>query len=276
MFPRAHAKRSAFTLIETLVVIAIIAVLLGLLLSAIAAARNAYLHLQCKNQMRQIILGWNIYSNSQPVWEFEVLKSFPVMTPYPEILEAAGYPIIGGSPDNNYQMQIPNVPFLRCPVDPTLVGTENEARYKEYVSYPFNALVYKQGTRFPESISDGVSTTVGFSERYGIIPGSHFMLTLLGSSPNVALGDVRPASFCDARFQDNQPTHDASTGRCTGSQTGVTFLAKPKINRDIAGEMMSGHNSSLNLAFLDGSVRSVSQSVDAGPFWAQMTPASGD
>jgi prepilin-type N-terminal cleavage/methylation domain-containing protein len=63
----SQAKRSAFTLIETLVVLAIIAVLLGLLLSAIAAARNAYLHLQCKNQMRQIILGWNIHSNSQPV-----------------------------------------------------------------------------------------------------------------------------------------------------------------------------------------------------------------
>jgi len=59
---RRHCRTKAFTLIELLVVIAIIAILAAILFPVFAQAREAARKTSCLSNMKQLTLGWLMYS----------------------------------------------------------------------------------------------------------------------------------------------------------------------------------------------------------------------
>jgi len=59
--PAERAARRGFTLVELLVVVAVVAVLLGVLLPVLAGARNTGRDAACKSHLRQIALAFVMY-----------------------------------------------------------------------------------------------------------------------------------------------------------------------------------------------------------------------
>jgi prepilin-type N-terminal cleavage/methylation domain-containing protein len=75
MITKLRPRRTGFTLVELLVVIAIIGVLIALLLPAIQAAREAARRAQCKDNLKQLALGCQLYLSARKTLPYGGKKS---------------------------------------------------------------------------------------------------------------------------------------------------------------------------------------------------------
>ena len=62
-FPRAGKAPAAFTLLELLLVMAVIAIMAALLFPALTKARGRAQAISCLNNARQLAVGWALYSD---------------------------------------------------------------------------------------------------------------------------------------------------------------------------------------------------------------------
>src|SRR5687767_3362658 len=72
MSMRVGKSRQAFSPIELLVVLAIIAILIGLLMPMLSGARRAAKNVQCKSNLRQLGHALQLYANVNEGWFFPV------------------------------------------------------------------------------------------------------------------------------------------------------------------------------------------------------------
>ncbi|MBI2948401.1 MAG: prepilin-type N-terminal cleavage/methylation domain-containing protein [Verrucomicrobia bacterium] len=74
---KAPRSKRAFTLIELLIVIAIIAVLASLLLPALSQAKRSAYSVRCKSNLRQLATGLQLYVDDHQVYPSWASTSMP-------------------------------------------------------------------------------------------------------------------------------------------------------------------------------------------------------
>jgi prepilin-type N-terminal cleavage/methylation domain-containing protein len=300
-------SRTAFTLVELLVTIAIVSVLVALLLPAIAAAREAARSVSCRNNLRQQALAthhshethgklppqFGIYGPGHGSLFFHLLPFFEQENLYREgydptarLHDLAWMPDAGGGWIALHGLVKPAgwaggraVKPLRCLSDTSLRHALDWASGD--ATYAGNFQVFGQpatgqwqgAARMPASFQDGLSSTILFAEKYSRCDGP----------PSVDSSQLGGAWW--GRGIDGLDLLTPVFARSWGPGSTATgpaskFLVQPHPFTGPAANciaaLASTPHASLNVAMADASVRTISPGILGEIWWAACTPADGD
>jgi prepilin-type processing-associated H-X9-DG protein len=259
---RSSQRLRAFSLFELLVIIAVIAILLGLLLPAIQKVRQAASRTQCANNLKQINLATincaDTYGGQLPPSFGSFIKEgnegtiFFHILPYIEqdnLYKNAddGHGNLSAWNNNTFSYLIKT---YICPDD---TSGEPNGLYSGWLAtsnYACNFLAFGlTGARFPASFTDGTSNTMIFTEK----------LKLCNAGPNAwAYGadtDWAPM-FARANF--------------------AKFQVLPKLDQCNPALPQSPHVGGINVGLADGSVRMVNESISPLTWYSACTPNGGE
>ena len=284
-------RRRAYSLLELIVVIAIIGLLIGILLPAVQKVRDSARRAQSANQVRQLALSLH---HASGVTNGYVGGAAPasvtvavagVGTPSP-MLFAAFY-AEGRDPKDFFKDGFAvQFKILHSPGDPTLADITFPT--SDFVtSYSWSFPVFAGEPKFPTSIGDGTSNTILFAERYynprANPPGAAIFDAMKGNPPFISSLNGMPdyyterrATFADPVWNDVHAITSGSPPTTRPSVAGVTFQVRPRVEEANCHMLQTPYSAGLLVAMADGSVRTIGSGVSETTFWAAITPNGGE
>lgn len=275
-------SRKGLTLLETLIVFAIIAVMIGLLLPAVQQVRTAALLLASKNNVKQICLGIHQHAEvKRGLLSRWSAMGFTDVLPYLE--ESNLLERMIASPDGTFSFRQPLAVFTN-PLDPSF-GTSSvlpswlNASKVSASSYALNAQFFHDYPHM-KKITDGTSHTIWLAEHYGWnCNGTTFLYSVTEYSH---WKPFQPATFAQGGIIPRRPAPGdyypitTSYPPVSTAAGGVTFQVRPAIDDCDPRLPNASSASGLQVGLADGGVRILAPSISAEVFWALVTPNRGE
>lgn len=266
-------RREGFTLLELLVVVAIIAVVIGLLLPAVQKAREAAIRIKSNNQLRQIGLGLHNYAAAQNRFPGFMYPDRPDTKDDPPL--SAILPFVEATPQEAVALYL-------SPADPTSNAVVRPRREPGNSSYAVNKIGFAGLPDPSAAFTDGLSNTIAAAEHYARCGPSarfNFLYALRNSSVSpydmYRLNEERRATFADVYYGDVVPVPDGAGGTLP-SRLGATFQVTPFAEQCDPLLPQTAFSGGMPVLRFDGSVRTVNAGISPAAFWAAVTRDGGE
>lgn len=289
-------RRRAFTLIETLVVIGIIALLVGLLLPAVQKLREASLRISSLNNLKQIGLAVHqsadAHDGNLPIavtgpWPagggevFFAILPFIEQDPLYRQFQSLGT----GSPTGSFDAMNAPVKVYLNPADPSFggrIGIVSPNYQGSISSYAANCQVFDAHITIGQ-VGDGMSQTIWMAEHYGWnCNGTSFVYSAVCDPrfwrPEQSATFAQAGPLLQANGMNRGDFYPITSGDPPVSNAvgGATFQVRPKISECDPRLPNASLRAGLQVGLADGSVRVLSANTRPSAFWAMTTPNGGE